>query len=388
MAITIDWGTKIISVPQSFLTHTGGTNYTLDTNAFHIALKDLEDDEEGIAFPPTHKHNTVVTLGGIQYARIIEIINGYTITFENVGSPYAVSLIGSNNNILDVTNLNNVAVRSNNSAGLINVTEVQQIVFGERIHLDVVNGSAGTLYPKGTPLDPVNNLSDALAICAATGLPVIHLLSALTIPTGANIDGITITSGIWPVVTIEPGVAMENANFERLSLYGEFEGFWNILIDCWVYDITNFCGWVRGGSIGEVSLAVGVGAEFGGQTFMDNIVPLFPGQTSTLTMNTDTFVSITGSTDITTIKSLTTNSSVFIGMNGGSAIIDATCTGGSVIVSGAGNCVNNSGLVVDSSGLAVTLAAAQAAPIHADARAIKGQTIGGSGTEGDPWGPV
>ena len=34
------------------------------------------------------------------------------------------------------------------------------------------------------------------------------------------------------------------------------------------------------------------------------------------------------------------------------------------------------------------LAAAQITPIHADARSIKGQAIGGNGTEGDPWGPV
>lgn len=33
------------------------------------------------------------------------------------------------------------------------------------------------------------------------------------------------------------------------------------------------------------------------------------------------------------------------------------------------------------------LDAAQATPIHADARAIKGQTINGSGTASDPWGP-
>ena len=34
------------------------------------------------------------------------------------------------------------------------------------------------------------------------------------------------------------------------------------------------------------------------------------------------------------------------------------------------------------------LAAASITPIHADARSIKGQAIGGNGTEGDPWGPV
>jgi len=36
---------------------------------------------------------------------------------------------------------------------------------------------------------------------------------------------------------------------------------------------------------------------------------------------------------------------------------------------------------------AAILAAAQTTPIHADARAIKGQTINGAGTEADPWGP-
>lgn len=36
---------------------------------------------------------------------------------------------------------------------------------------------------------------------------------------------------------------------------------------------------------------------------------------------------------------------------------------------------------------AAVLGAAQASPIHADARAIKGQTIIGTGTQSDPWGP-
>lgn len=117
MAITINWGTRVINVPQSFLTLISGTSYSLDTNAFHIALKDLEDSEEGIAFPPTHNHNTTVLLGGVEYARIIEFINGYSITFED--GVYSVSLIGSNNNILDVVNLNQVSIRANNSAGLV-----------------------------------------------------------------------------------------------------------------------------------------------------------------------------------------------------------------------------------------------------------------------------
>ena len=113
--LTVNWETRVITIPQSFLTPLGGANYSLDTDAFRMALKDIEDSE-GMSFPDTHRHNTEVTLGGIVYTRFIEIINGYTVTFEE-GS-YVVTLAGSNNNILDVANLNSVSIRSANSAGL------------------------------------------------------------------------------------------------------------------------------------------------------------------------------------------------------------------------------------------------------------------------------
>lgn len=120
VGVTIDWGTRVIFVPRFFLTYVGGTTYQLDTNTFRNALKDLEDNEAGAVFPVTHRHNTIVTLSGVTYARVIEIINGYTITFED--GQYSVNLVGSNNNIPDVLNLNQVSVRAANSAGLTNST--------------------------------------------------------------------------------------------------------------------------------------------------------------------------------------------------------------------------------------------------------------------------
>lgn len=134
MAISINWPTKVISVPQSDLTLVSGTDYDLDVDQFRKDLRALEDDPEGMPFVRTHKHNTEVTLGGITYARTVEIINGYTVTFEDTGSPYSVNLVGANNNIQDVTNLNDVSIRSQNSAGLINtdggLTVGELIVFG------------------------------------------------------------------------------------------------------------------------------------------------------------------------------------------------------------------------------------------------------------------
>jgi hypothetical protein len=117
MAISIDWGAKVINVPQGDLTPLGGSLYELDVDAFRLTLKDLEDDEAGIVFEDTHRHNTEATLSGTTFARQVELINGYTVTFQN-GS-YRVRLSGANNNITDVANLNSVSLLSTNSAGLI-----------------------------------------------------------------------------------------------------------------------------------------------------------------------------------------------------------------------------------------------------------------------------
>ena len=123
MAISINWATKRITVPQADLTLISGTLYELDTNDFRLELKSLEDDAEGMPYVRTHIHNTEVTVAGTTYARTIEIINGYDVEFED--GQYSVRLVGSNNNIWDIENgilvQNQVQVIPTNSAGLISV---------------------------------------------------------------------------------------------------------------------------------------------------------------------------------------------------------------------------------------------------------------------------
>ena len=106
----------------------------LDLNTFRLALKNLEDDE-GITYPDTHSHSQPVTVGGVTLARVVEIINGYTVTFED--DQYAVNLVGANSNVGDVVNVNQVSVRSANSAGLVvsgsSLTEQDKIDIAQRI---------------------------------------------------------------------------------------------------------------------------------------------------------------------------------------------------------------------------------------------------------------
>ena len=125
MALTITWGTKVINVLQADLNSLGGGVYELDLNQFRKDLNDLQDDEEGMPFETTHNHTPPVGIGGITLARVVEIINGYTVTFENL--QYAVNLIGANTNLQDVANVNQVSIRPSNTAGLVDDFKINEL---------------------------------------------------------------------------------------------------------------------------------------------------------------------------------------------------------------------------------------------------------------------
>jgi hypothetical protein len=89
----------------------------LDLDAFRLTLRQLESTDLGVPFPDTHRHNTEYTISGFTYARAVEIINGYTVEFED--GFYGVAATGANANVLDVKVANSVSFNSQNSGGLI-----------------------------------------------------------------------------------------------------------------------------------------------------------------------------------------------------------------------------------------------------------------------------
>ena len=128
MALSIDYTTRIISIPKSDLNLVQSVPFEileLDIDAFRLELKDIEDNTGGVPFVDSHNHFTSVTVGGVTLARVVELINGYTVTFED--GNYAVNLVGANSNIADVTNLNSVQIRAANSAGLTDLNLAESV---------------------------------------------------------------------------------------------------------------------------------------------------------------------------------------------------------------------------------------------------------------------
>lgn len=276
-------------------------------------------------------------------ANHVFVLNG-NIYSEDGSNPYIPTLGAYNVTIINsVSNLVDSTVQQ--------LPEIEFASYQDQVHVDANSPYSGTAYPVGKHSHPVNNLSDALLIAANIGVGTITVNSDLTIQTGINIDNLTIRSDNWSVITIQAGVAMENTQFVNVSLYGVMEGFWNVLTDCWIYDITNFCGWLRGGSFVSIALAPYT-VDSAGQSFFDDVKPMFPGISSIISMNTDTVVALTGHTDITTVEDLETGSSVICGLAGGKLIVDVTCTGGTIIASGVGALVNNSALPINIDGMA------------------------------------
>jgi hypothetical protein len=345
MAITVDWGTRIISVPQSFLTLVGGSVYNLDTEAFKIAINDIEDSEQGIMHPKIINHSTKVTLGGIEYARIIEIINGYTITFEN-GS-YVVNLVGSNNNILDVTNLNSVQVRSNNSAGLINLNELQSIIYQNSVWVDQTNSTgnavAGQVYPAGSPLAPCTTFSDAVAIAVARGYDTIHVLGSATLDTGDDVSGYKLIgqNAARTGITINEGADTLGCEIIEAFVTGNLDGQ-TILRNCVIQDLNYINGFIYRCMLNPGTITLG-----GTSTahFLDCYSGVPGTGTPTIDMNgatndQDTPLALRNYNGGIKLIEKSGSGAVSIDLASGQVKIDPSCTNGQIVVRGDGKVVD------------------------------------------------
>lgn len=226
MAITINWKDKIINVPRADMILVQSVPVEirqLNINDFRMALKDLEDSAEGINFLDTHLHYPPIEVGGAILARVVAIINGYTVTFED--GQYAVNLVGSNSNIADVTNVNQVSVRSSNSAGLQDLTSLQAASFsGAGVALRASSSYSGTTFPVGTRGFPVNNIQDALSIANFRGLKQVFISEATVL------DGVDVSNqykfvgdSIYTPMYVTSGTLTGESEFINLTVSGHFD---------------------------------------------------------------------------------------------------------------------------------------------------------------------
>ena len=133
MAYSVNWVTKVITIPQSDLTFLSGNNYSLDIADVHYEIRRLEwEFTDGLWAARIANFYETVTLSGVAKSPSLEIVNDYT--FDFTGSNYNVILTGYDNNLVDVyIPSNGISILGNNSVGKITAgsgllpTEQQQL---------------------------------------------------------------------------------------------------------------------------------------------------------------------------------------------------------------------------------------------------------------------
>lgn len=348
MAITIDWGVRIINVPRDYMTLIQSIPTEireLNINTFRMALKNLEDDEEGMVFPDTHSHNAEVTVGGVTLAMVIEIINGYTITFED--GQYAVNLVGANSNIADRVNVNQVSVRSANSAGMTSSPAIEYSSFNGGVTIDITSTNIGTVYPSGTPLQPVNNLADAKLIAAARGFKKIYIVGNITFQSGDDISNFIVEgeNTLLSTITLSSGAVCDGSEFKNCRILGYLDGLTQIS-EC---------------TIGNLSWVTGLISEslLDGDLILAGTEPVYLidcesgyGNLPDIDMGgSGRSLILRGHSGDITIKNMTgENDYVIADFESGKLTIDATVTNGTIIVRGIVDIENQGEAQIDITG--------------------------------------
>ncbi len=204
--------------------------------------------------------------------------------------------------------------------------------YNEHVVLDPDNGRSGTKYPRGTATDPVNNLTDALAILEDTGFKRLTIIGSITATAAHNLDNLTIEAGDINSGMILSGCSTVQTKFEGIGVAGTLSGRTS-LDGCAIAAIPfstllDFHGQMeRCYLLGPVTIL----ADMFGSAFTD----CFSYATFALDMDgQDTTVDFRNQAGNTVIRNLTTNSNIGISFDAGTLTVENTCTAGTITVEG------------------------------------------------------
>jgi len=196
---------------------------------------------------------TVLTIDSQNQITHQQLDDGSDNTWE-IGDVYKIWNItqcdttGGNITALDVTEtamppilptaFNQVVKTSSSSATLQELSAIQYSSFNGGVMIDIINGSPGTGFPKGTIEEPSSNILDALLIAATRGFNKLYVIGDITFGTGVNIDNFTIVgeSIVKSTITINPEAMVSDTEFRDARITGTLDGD-NTLNNCAIHEL-------------------------------------------------------------------------------------------------------------------------------------------------------
>lgn len=341
MSYSVNWVTGLITIPLSDLVLASGNTYELALSDFHKELRRLESSPiDGLWALQILDHTSPKTISGVTYAAFDEIDPFYTIEFA--GSPDAVILKGSNNNILDVYAFNGVSVAPNNSAGLQDLSTLLASAYQGEVAVKFSTGQAGTSIPIGTRTRPSNNWTDTEEIMHILGINKVRVLESLTLDATALFHGQEFVGDnpLKNVITILDAAEVEGCVFKNATVTGVLDGN-NVIRDSSVYGLVAISGVIH-----QSALVGTTSVEQGGLlTMLDchsGVAGGGIGQTAEIDMNSNGSLRNSNYTGGLNLINYSGGGDISMDISG-RAIIEDTCTGGDIYIRG--NCwiTDNSG---------------------------------------------
>lgn len=214
--------------------------------------------------------------------------------------------------------------------------------FGGYIHIDSVNGTSGQTWPQGTEKNPVNSVSDAVAIGIREGIFRIKTSEDITILSTDVVDGFTF-EGLNPEktdITVQSGASTKFTNFKFASLTGTMSG--RIYVDrCFVDDIVNFEGTMQETLLGGVITLSGSSPAYLLSCYSDNTGSPLPEPIINMNGSGYEIIAREYSGEMRIINK-TGDDKVTISFVSGGLVIDSTVSGGEFNLQGVYSLIDNS----------------------------------------------
>jgi hypothetical protein len=237
---------------------------------------------------------------------------------------------------------NEILKTSSSSATFTEQEAIQYSSFGNGITVDIVNGTAGTVYPLGTPEFPSNNMVDANVIAISRGFDTFFIKSDLTLTSVDFSDGRVFQgrSASSITITINPGANVINCEFFNATILGTLDGN-NTLKQCIITDLDYVNGIIEDSILNAGTITL---FPAGSTLHILNCFSGIPGTgTPVVDMGTSgQSLAMRNYNGGIKIINKSGAEAISIDLNSGQVILDSTITNGEIVIRGIGKLTDNS----------------------------------------------
>ena len=208
----------------------------------------------------------------------------------------------------------------------------------QEVYIDPINGTSGTGESVGTPTNPVDNVTDARTIADRDNLQAYAIRGAITITADHENWSFRGISAVFGDIITLNGASVDGSKFEEMTITGTMTGEIEANY-CLIEILTGLDGMYRHCGLDDSNLVTASDVELVFDTCYSKVAGSL---TPILGLAANTVVNIRNYSGGITLEDATAGNIVSVDLDPGHLILDASCTGGTILVRGTGRLTDNS----------------------------------------------